>query len=233
MHLLLTDRLSCPRCGPEFGLILLAHEVRNRRILSGDFGCANCRETYPVEDGFGDLRAPPRAPLAELLEEKGVSGPDLHPGPPSGTGDEEALRLGALMGVTEGPGTLLLEGPAASHARAVATRIGGVEVVALNPALRWDPEEEGVSRMVADPGLPFFSGSLRAVLLSGRTEDRILEESVRVLIPGGRVVVLDAPPGAGGRLEAAGIRIVLEQEGVLVGERRGSGSRPLVTLRGS
>ena len=24
MHLFLTDRLSCPRCGPEFGLILLA-----------------------------------------------------------------------------------------------------------------------------------------------------------------------------------------------------------------
>jgi uncharacterized protein YbaR (Trm112 family) len=233
MHLLLTDRLSCPRCGPEFGLILLAHEVRDRRILSGDFGCANCRETYPVEDGFGDLRAPPRAPLAELLEEKGVSSPDPPGGSPSGRGDEEALRLAALMGVTQGPGTLLLEGPAASHAGAVAGRVGGVEVVALSPALRWDPEAEGVSRMVAGPGLPFFSASLRAVLLSGRAEDRTLDESARVLIPGGRVVVLDAPPGTGGRLEGAGIRIVLEQEGVLVGERRGSGSRPLVTLRGT
>ena len=55
MHLALTDRMICPRCGPGFGLILLAHEVRDRRILEGDLGCPNCRDQYPVRKGFADL----------------------------------------------------------------------------------------------------------------------------------------------------------------------------------
>lgn len=233
MHLLLTDRLSCPRCGPEFGLILLAHEVRNRRILSGELGCANCREHYPVENGFGDLRAPPRPPLPELQGGGNGSGTASHPGPAGGEQEAEAIRIAAFTGITEGPGTLLLEGHAASRAGAVAGMLGGVEVVALNPALRFHPEEEGVSRMVAGPGLPFFSSTLRAVVLSEWVDDGALKESVRVLIPGGRIVLLDAPPGAREQLEGAGVRIVLEEAGVLVGEREESGFRHLVTLRGS
>jgi len=229
VHLLLTDRLSCPRCGPDFGLILLAREVRDRRIIHGDFGCANCRETYPVEDGFGDLRAPPRKPLPDL-DPVGGGG---HPEAERGARDEEALRLAALLGVTEGPGTLLLKGPAAVYAGAVARMVGGVEVVGLDASLRSRPEEEGVSRMVARPGLPFFSNALRAVLLSGDVENRDLEEAVRVLAPRGRVVVLAAsPPQARGRLEGQGVRIILDQEGVLVGEREGYGAQNLVTLRG-
>jgi uncharacterized protein YbaR (Trm112 family) len=233
MHLLLTDRLSCPRCGPEFGLILLAHEVRNRRILSGELGCANCRESYPVENGFGDLRAPPRRPLEDLHEREGLSGQSPHEAPAPEGSREEALRIAALMGITGGPGTLLLEGPAAVHAQAVARIVGGIEVVALYHGLRSHPEEEGVSRMVAHPGFPFFSGTLRAAVLSGPMEDAILGESARVLVPGGRVVVLGAFPGVRGRLESSGVRILLEEAGVLVGEREGCRSRPLVTLRGS
>ena len=232
MHLLLTDRLSCPRCGPDFGLILLAHEVRNRRVLFGELGCSNCREAYPVEDGFGDLRAPPRPPLPELQEGGAPTAPDPTPAPPSGVSQDEAVRIAALMGVMEGPGTLLLQGPAASHAETIARMVGGVEVVALDPAARSRPEEEGVSRMVAGPGFPFFSSALRAVTLSGPTADRLMGEAARVLVPGGRVVVLDAVSGTRERLEGGGVRILLEEAGVVVGLREGSESLPLVTLRG-
>lgn len=51
MHLLLTDILSCPRCGPEFGLILLADRIEARRVLAGILGCANCRSKYPIREG--------------------------------------------------------------------------------------------------------------------------------------------------------------------------------------
>ena len=34
MQLLLTDRLSCPRCGPGFGLILLADRLADRARVS-------------------------------------------------------------------------------------------------------------------------------------------------------------------------------------------------------
>ena len=231
MHLLLTDRLTCPRCGPDFGLILLAREVRHRRIIHGDFGCANCRETYPVENGFGDLRAPPRRPLTDLIRD-GRGGGSGAPADLAPVREEEALRLGALMGVTEGHGTLLLKGPAATHAGAVARLIGGVEVVGMDLSQWSCPEEEGVSRMVAGPGLPFFSNTLRAALLSGDVEDRELGEAVRVLAPHGRVILLDAPSQARGHLEAEGLRILLDEAGVLVGLREGHGAQPLVTLRG-
>ena len=56
MHILVTDRLACSRCGPAFGLVLLADRLENRRVLSGHLGCANCRERYPIIEGFGDLR---------------------------------------------------------------------------------------------------------------------------------------------------------------------------------
>lgn len=231
MHLLLTDRLTCPRCGPGFGLILLAKEVRSRRVIQGDFGCANCRETYPVENGFGDLRAPPRKPFPDLAGEGG-GGEGSSPVDPDPPGEEDALRLAALLGVTEGPGTLLLKGPAARYAGAVARKIGGVEVVGMDPSLRSCPEEEGVSRMVSRPGLPFFPGTLRAVLLSGEVEEGELGEAVRVLAPRGRVVVLAAPTRARTLLEGAGIRILLEEGGVLVGLKEGHEAQPLVTLRG-
>ena len=86
--------------------------------------------------------------------------------------------------------------------------------------------------MVAGPGLPFFSNTLRAALLSGDVEDRELGEAVRVLAPHGRVILLDAPSQARGHLEAEGLRILLDEAGVLVGLREGHGAQPLVTLRG-
>ncbi len=226
MHLLLTDRLTCPRCGPDFGLILLAHEVRERRILGGEFGCANCRETYPVEDGFGDLRPPPRKPL-------GHEGAGAEDGGGNATDDvrEEALRLAALMGVTEGPGTVLIQGPAAVHASAVSAMVGGIEVVAADPSMRGQGEREGVSRMVAGPGLPFMSSCLRAVVLSGAVREEDIPEALRVLVPRGRVVVLGTTPGTRPVVEGSGGRVVLEEDGVLVAEREGGETRRLVTLR--
>jgi hypothetical protein len=146
---------------------------------------------------------------------------------------DEALRMAALMGVTEGPGTLLLMGPAARRAGEVARLVGGIEVVGMDPVLREDPEAEGVSRLVFRPGIPFFSGTLRAVLLSGTVGERELGESARVLAPTGRVVVLGASSKARERLEKDGLRIILEEDGVLVAERMGVGAEPLVTLRGT
>lgn len=233
MHLLLTDRLTCPRCGPEFGLILLAHEVRDRRILRGDFGCSNCRETYPVEGGFGDLRTPPRSPLSRLQPGPAVVG-DRPTTPDEEEGERgEALRIAAFMGVSAGPGTLLLKGPLARWAKAVARLVDGIEVVAMDPSLRQDAEEGGVSRMVSGPGIPFSSGTFKAALLSGEVREGDLGEALRVLAPMGRVILVEGPSDAKDWLENAGVRIILDQGGVLVGEQPGMGAQPLVTLRGT
>ncbi len=208
MHLLLTDHLSCPRCGPAFGLILLADRMEEHRVRDGTLGCPNCRDGFPVRDGFGDLRAPPRGEL-----------PSGRAGAPGRADPAAAERLWALLGVAEGPGTLLLVGSAARLAAAVAERIPGVEVVALDADMaRW-PEAPRVSRMAARPGIPFFSRTLRGVAVDGTLGVRWLEEAARAVAPLSRVVVTDAPDDAGAILARSGLHVLVSQGGTVVAAR--------------
>ncbi len=208
MNLLIADRLSCPRCGPEFGLILLAERMDGRRVLDGVLGCPNCRDGFPVRGGFGDLRMPPRGELAPGLA--GDYGPE-----DAGATD----RLMALLGVAQGPGMLLLAGSPARHAAGLAARIEGVQVVALDADMaRW-PEAPGVSRMTARPGIPVFSRTLRGVAVDGALGERWFVEAARVVAPLSRVVVQDAPDGAVDTLVASGLRVLASDAGIVVAER--------------
>ena len=205
MHLLLTDRLSCPRCGPSFGLILLAHDLRNRIVKAGTLGCPNCRDSFSIEDGFADLRAPPRGPLPPGLA-----------GPPGSEDPEVAARVMALLGIVAGPGAVALVGEPARLAREVAATLSEVQVVAVDPDMRrWD-EVAGVSRIAAGPGLPFFSAALRAAAVDGRLGRAVLAEAVRVVAPRGRLVVLHAPDWTELLLRDAGLSVLAAEAGTVV-----------------
>lgn len=208
MHLLLTDRLSCPRCGPEFGLILLADLMEDRRVVEGTLGCPNCRDGFPVRGGFGDLRAPPRGGLAP-----GRAG---EPGPVDPLATD---RLAALLGVAQGPGTLLLVGAAARHAAVLAECVQGVEVMALDADMaRW-PEAPHVSRLAARPGIPVFSRTLRGVAVDGALGMSWLAEAARVVARLSRVVVTDAPGDASAVLAGAGLQVLADEAGTVVAAR--------------
>lgn len=207
MHILLTDILSCPRCGPEFGLILVADRIESRRVLAGVLGCANCRDRYPIRDGFGDLRP------------QGTAHPSLpDPMPVEGTG-EEAIRHAALMGVTEGPGFVLMAGPAAGVAGGVADLVENIEVIAgLASAEGWT-ERSGVSRIAVGGQLPFYAGKLRAAWLSGGSANVLLEEGASAVGPLGRLVLEPAPADAQRRLEAVGMKVAAHQGDTIVAVR--------------
>lgn len=211
MHLLLTDRLTCPRCGPEFGLILLADRMEDRRVIDGTFGCPNCRDQLPVTDGFGDLRAPPRSTV-----------PDGFAGSPEARSEdpEQAERLLALLGVARGPGTIVLVGGPARHAGTFADRVEGIHVVAVDPDLaRW-PQEDGISRMMASPGIPLYSRALRGVAVDGRLGLTLVREAARVVAPKGRVVVTDADEAeVGEALRGAGLEVLASEAGTVVAAR--------------
>jgi hypothetical protein len=147
--------------------------------------------------------------------------------------EEEAVRLAALMGVSEGPGSLLIRGPDARLAGRVSRLVEGIEVVALDPNQIGADETQGVSRIVSGSRLPFFSDSFRAVLLSGEVTGHDLDEAVRVTAPLGRVVTLQTSSRVQQRVEALGLTVLLQEEGVLVCRKGASDSLPLVTLRGS
>jgi len=207
MHIALTDHLTCPVCGPEHGLILLADRIEERRVLEGTLGCPACRERYPIVGGLADLRPRPAGPLP---------GPESAPtlGP-----QDRAFRLAALMGVAEGPGFLLVAGDEAALAPGVARVVEGIEVVAVDVALAGWPEEAGVSRVAAGGRLPVRSGSMQAVAVTGRVADGWLEEGARVLSPFGRLVVEPAPAEAEERLRAAGLVVLAREGGTIVAAR--------------
>ena len=208
MHLLLTDRLVCPRCGPGFGLILRSDRLVDRRVLEGGLGCPNCRDRFPIVDGFADLRPPPRGELPTV------------PAPPPPDPDETDA-LAALLGVTQGPGNLGVVGALSAHAAGLADRIPGVEVIAIGVEMRAETEREGVSRMAAGVELPFHPWSLRALALSAGSA-ALLERPAELaqLVPrGGRIVVEGSAADAAERLAAAGARVLARDARWLVGVR--------------
>lgn len=202
MHASLTDAMTCPRCGPEYGLILLAEKVADRRILDGALGCANCRERYPVRDGFGDLRFG-RAPQAQTQPETPA----------------DVMRLAALLGITEGPALVLVAGAQASHASALADLIEGIEVVAAWAPLAAEAERPGVSRFAISGNLPFRSASMRAVALTDAETVLLIEDAARVAAPRARVVVYSAEAALVERIERSGLRIIAKDERTTVAER--------------
>jgi len=208
MHLLLTDRLTCPRCGPDFGLILLASSMRERWVREGVLGCANCRDSFPIVEGFGDLRAPPRRELPTGLA-----------GEPGHGEHHEGTRITALLGVVRGPGTIALVGAPARHAEVLAAGIEDIQIVALDPDLRGWPDDGAFSRLVSGPGLPFFTQMLRGVAVDGRLGVHVVAEAARVVARMSRVVVVHAYEGAGGTLEAQGLTILVSEAETVVAAR--------------
>jgi len=118
-----------------------------------------------------------------------------------------------LLDLAGGGGPVLLAGPARSEAAALAALIEGIEVVhvgASDPAVPGD----GVSAVLVGSGLPFRTGSMSGVALTGAYAEWV-EEGLRVLRPGARMLL---EPGGGltARAEAAGGRVLLAEGDVLV-----------------
>lgn len=204
MDVSLTDLLTCPRCGPTYGLVLLPEEVRERRVVTGVLGCPNCRERYAVEGGVADFGG--AAEEAGGVEEA-AGAPDR----------EGAVRLAALLGLTEAGGTVLLTGPAAAYSALLGEVVPEVAVIAVGGG---GSGGGGVSWLRVGGSFPFRSGSLRGVALTGGWAG-VLEEGARLLAPAGRLVVEPAPADARARVEVAGLRVLLDEGGSVVAGRPG------------
>lgn len=207
MHILLTDVLACPRCGPEMGLVLLADRIEDRRVIDGSLGCPNCREMYRISGGVADLRAP------------GAPAPDPEAAAAEGDG-EEAVRLAALLGLAEAKGMVLVAGPDAALAGAIAALVEGVEVIAVSP-IPTPADAAGVSAVAAGAVLPFRDRVLMGAAVTGNASTEMLAEALRVLRPGARLVVTRAAEGTAEWLRGAGAGVLLEQDGVVVARAPG------------
>ncbi|MDE2762387.1 MAG: hypothetical protein OXQ94_01245 [Gemmatimonadota bacterium] len=212
MNVTLTDHLVCPRCGPPFGLVLLARDVRDRRVYEGEFGCPNCRDRFPVEGGFGDLRPPPRGVGAG----EGGGGRRRRAASAGGIDvGEAALRLAAALGATSGPGLVVVSDGHRDEAAPLARLVRGIEVVVVG----WGGRGlvgEGVSAFVTGPKLPLRDRVARGVVAEGEGGVGWWGECLRVVMPGGRIVITGATGEAREWVVTAGLVRLLDEGGVVV-----------------
>jgi len=184
-------------------------------VIEGSLGCPNCRDRFPIEDGFGDLRPPPRS--------TGGDAPDTEP-PPS----PPVIEVAALLGLTDGPGSVALIGDMAGHAAELSGLVPGVEFIGIAPGLRGWEEGEGVSRMTTGAALPFSSGSLRGVgLLAGGEPYTVggvstvggpsmVGELARVVATAGRIAVWGEVEEWERALISEGLEVLASEETALV-----------------
>ena len=207
MHIVVTDVLTCPRCGPEFGLIVLAERMEGRAVMEGRLGCANCRDQYPIHEGVPDLRrAPP------------VSGWE----PASGDADR-ALRFAALLGVGHAPGSVLVYGADAALLGGIAELLPNARVIGAAPGDLPGATQAGLDWVLIDDQVPLRSGSLRGVAFATPPNEELIAEALRALAPGAHLLLDPAPAGVGERLRSRGAELLLEQDGAAVASYRGRG----------
>jgi uncharacterized protein YbaR (Trm112 family) len=213
VHITLTDRLTCPRCGPDAGLIVLMDEVAERRVVAGSLGCPVCRTRYPIAGRVADLRA------GRVEEGAGSGGARARAAARADA--DSAVRVAALLGLSEGSGFVVLDGPEAlsvgSGLRELAPDYEAVVVIEEADATLAGVEP--VSALMLDGALPMADSLMRgAAYVGGVPVAERLVELVRVVRPTGRVVV-DGAVGA----ELDDVVSTLERLGAQVRARDESG----------
>lgn len=221
MHILVTDVVSCPRCGPDFGLIVLADLLENRRILEGRLGCGNCREEYAVHEGVADLRVPgATSPSSGGVDASSVIGGAREP---AGYGAERAYRLAALLGVTGPAGPVVVVTAEAAVVAEVQRQLPDAGVIGVSGQAPAGAGEAGLGWLLTAAAIPFRSRSLGGVALALADPFPLLDEALRCLAPGARLVIDPAPREAGRELLRRGAEVLLDQDQVVVASGTGAG----------
>jgi uncharacterized protein YbaR (Trm112 family) len=208
MFVELIDHLRCPRPHEETWLVASSTRTDSRTIMEGVLGCPICRAEYPVSNGIADFGQPPR-PTTVL--------------PPD---EAEALRLAALLDLTDARGYVILVGELGAHARLVQ-RFSDVQLLLVNPPTGLQMGA-GVSGLTTNDVLPLAAGSARAAALGDVATIDDLRSTVDSVRPGGRIVApvaLDVP---------ADVAELARDERRWVGERAAvaAPTRPVVLRRG-
>lgn len=182
MHTELVDTLRCPNGHEESWLVAAAYRTEGRHIMSGALGCPVCRTQYPIDAGIADFTAV--VPVATA----GVTRPVTRDAADAGA---LALKLAALLDLTDASGYVVLLGPWTRVAHALRAVVP-VSVLVVNP-LDDVRIGDGVSAVRAGR-VPLLAGSARAVALHAADaapageDDGLLASCLRAVRPGGRVV---------------------------------------------
>jgi uncharacterized protein YbaR (Trm112 family) len=207
VYIELIDLLRCPRVHEESWLVAAFNKMDGRFVIEGKLGCPVCSASFPIREGVADLRDAREAPATTAAQ--------------SAESDEDtALRVAAMLGLTRAGSVAVLSGMPGAIAGIVA-EMASVRVVGTNSTSQAS-EQENVAMVRSSDRLPFASGSIDAVMLGASASSGEVEEAVRVLKTGGRLVVTADSPLRGNLREIARDEnyIVAESTGPLLGITR-------------
>jgi uncharacterized protein YbaR (Trm112 family) len=166
VHIEFIDLLRCPNSHEETWLVAAFNRMDGRDVREAKLGCPVCNGEYFIRDGvvhFGD----------------GVTGARPASGDPA--------HIAAFLNLTSPGKTILLAGAYAVHAAAIAT-IAEARVVSLNAGHPIQLDQ--VAEIRSSDRIPLPANSLDGIALDeAHANAAILSEAVRVLRPGGRLLV--------------------------------------------
>jgi uncharacterized protein YbaR (Trm112 family) len=207
VYIELIDLLRCPRVHDESWLVAAFNRMDGRFVIEGKLGCPVCSASFPITSGVADLRDSREAPATA-------------PAPSAESDEDTALRAAAMLGLTRAGSVAVLSGMPGSIAGMIA-EMASVRVVGTNSTSAAG-EHENVAMVRSSDRLPFASGSIDAVMLGASASSGEVEDAVRVLKTGGRLVVTADSPLRGNLRELARDEkyVVAESTGPLLGLTR-------------
>ena len=207
MHIELTEMLRCPETHEEAFLVMSTGEMVGRMVRSGILGCPVCRKEYPIVKGVVNFSA--RGPGEGLPPRQKYA---VASGDPPRSPDAQTLQ--ALLDLSGPGGYVVLVGSAARHAVGLAALMGGIHFIGINAP----PEVEELpvlSLLACETTIPLRRAMARAVVVGPeRASPPWLNEALRVLLPGRRLVIEDELASA-----PAGLKQLAVGQGLWVGER--------------
>lgn len=196
MLLALTDHLRCTAAHEESWLVARADAVEAGRMVEGVIGCPVCHVERLVHGG--------------VVYWQGEASPAS--GDPAADADSErVMRMGALLGFTEGAGPFVLQGSAGLAA-------SGLNGLADAPLVLLDPPDDRAAPFATvvrgASAIPFGTGAVRGIAIAAApVDDAFMTSCVRALVQRGRLVAPAALP------VPAGIRELARDTIEWVGER--------------
>ena len=204
MFIELVDALRCPNPHEESWLVATAERMVARHIVDGVIGCPVCMSEFPVQRGVVDFR-------------RMRSGPTIPSGSPV---SEQAMRIAALLALSDATGFAVLTGEWTVHTPLLVTMVE-TPLVLVDPAA--DVEgEPGVSVIRTDGMLPLASGAARGIAIDAGSPDRIASAVRATRIKGRLMAPVSVPL-------PEGVRELARDETTWVGERETVDS-PLIRL---
>lgn len=195
MHIELTEMLRCPEKHQEEFLVLSTVEMSGRMVARGLLGCPVCHKEYEIANG--------------VVEFGGIS---THHAPPFSTADP--LTVQALLDLSGPGGYVILVGSAIRYAVGLASLMGGIHFVGINPPL--DAEELPIlSLLRAESVIPLKSSIARGVVVGAEVAtSKWLSEAKRILLKGRRLVIEHEQVP-----EITGVNRLAVGQGLWVGEK--------------